>query len=80
LPAAWGWDVPVVSTPDGLPWIGPHRNYRFTFLPWHSVGMEMGWHGSRRARRCDFCAASRRETTTRSGSYGICDAGRAGTV
>ena len=27
LPAAWSWAVPVVSTLDGLPWIGPHRNY-----------------------------------------------------
>ena len=26
LPAAWGWDMPVVSGPDGLPWIGPHRS------------------------------------------------------
>lgn len=40
LPAAWGWDVPVVSTPDGLPWIGPHRNY-----PFHFFAMAFGWHG-----------------------------------
>ena len=40
LPAAWGWDVPVVSTPDGLPWIGPHRNY-----PFHFFSMAFGWHG-----------------------------------
>ena len=40
LPAAWGWDVPVISTPDGLPWIGPHRNY-----PFHFFAMAFGWHG-----------------------------------
>jgi glycine/D-amino acid oxidase-like deaminating enzyme len=40
LPAAWGWDVPVVTTPDGLPWIGPHRNY-----PFHFFALAFGWHG-----------------------------------
>ena len=40
LPAAWGWSIPVVSTPDRLPWIGPHRNY-----PFHFFAMAMGWHG-----------------------------------
>jgi glycine/D-amino acid oxidase-like deaminating enzyme len=40
LPAAWAWSTPVVSTPDGLPWIGPHRNY-----PHHFFGLAMGWHG-----------------------------------
>jgi glycine/D-amino acid oxidase-like deaminating enzyme len=40
LPAAWGWSLPVVSTPDGLPWIGPHRNY-----PHHFFALAMGWHG-----------------------------------
>jgi glycine/D-amino acid oxidase-like deaminating enzyme len=40
LPAAWGWSVPVISTPDGLPWIGPHRNY-----PFHYFALAMGWHG-----------------------------------
>ena len=40
LPAHWGWDLPVVSTPDGLPWIGPHRNY-----PFHFFAMAFGWHG-----------------------------------
>ncbi len=40
LPAAWGWDVPIVTTPDGLPWIGPHRNY-----PFHFFSMAFGWHG-----------------------------------
>jgi glycine/D-amino acid oxidase-like deaminating enzyme len=40
LPAAWGWQVPVVSTADGLPWIGAHRNY-----PHHFFAMAFGWHG-----------------------------------
>jgi glycine/D-amino acid oxidase-like deaminating enzyme len=40
IPAAWGWRVPVVSTPDGLPWIGTHRNF-----PFHFFAMAMGWHG-----------------------------------
>jgi glycine/D-amino acid oxidase-like deaminating enzyme len=40
LPGAWSWDVPVVSTPDSLPWIGPHRNY-----PFHFFSMAFGWHG-----------------------------------
>lgn len=40
LPAAWSWEVPVVSTLDGLPWIGPHRNY-----PFHFFAMALGWHG-----------------------------------
>ena len=40
LPARWGWDVPVCSTQDGLPWIGPHRNY-----PFHFFALAFGWHG-----------------------------------
>ena len=40
LPAAWGWSVPIVTTPDGLPWIGPHRNY-----PHHFFVLATGWHG-----------------------------------
>ena len=40
LACAWGWRLPVVSTPDGLPWIGPHRNY-----PHHFFALAMGWHG-----------------------------------
>jgi gamma-glutamylputrescine oxidase len=40
LRAAWGWDLPIVSTPDTLPWIGPHRNY-----PFHFLSMAFGWHG-----------------------------------
>jgi glycine/D-amino acid oxidase-like deaminating enzyme len=40
LPAAWGWSVPVVSTPDGLPWVGVHRNY-----PHHFFALAFGWQG-----------------------------------
>jgi glycine/D-amino acid oxidase-like deaminating enzyme len=40
LPARWGWSVPVIGTADGLPWIGPHRNF-----PFHFFAMAFGWHG-----------------------------------
>jgi glycine/D-amino acid oxidase-like deaminating enzyme len=40
LPAAAGWDGPVVRAADGLPWIGPHRNY-----PFHFFAFALGWHG-----------------------------------
>jgi glycine/D-amino acid oxidase-like deaminating enzyme len=40
LPAKWGWPVPIVCTADGLPWIGPHRNY-----PFHFFALAFGWHG-----------------------------------
>jgi glycine/D-amino acid oxidase-like deaminating enzyme len=40
LPPAFGWDVPVVTTVDGLPWIGPHRNY-----PFHFFSVAFGWNG-----------------------------------
>jgi glycine/D-amino acid oxidase-like deaminating enzyme len=40
LPARWSWTATVVNTPDGLPWIGPHRNY-----PFHFFSMAYGWHG-----------------------------------
>jgi glycine/D-amino acid oxidase-like deaminating enzyme len=40
LPAAWGWRVPLTVTPDGLPWIGTHRNY-----PFHFFALALGWHG-----------------------------------
>jgi gamma-glutamylputrescine oxidase len=39
LPAAFGWRVPVVSTADGLPWIGAHRNF-----PFHFFAVAFGWH------------------------------------
>jgi glycine/D-amino acid oxidase-like deaminating enzyme len=40
LPPACGWDMPIVTTADGLPWIGPHRNY-----PFHFFSVAFGWHG-----------------------------------
>jgi gamma-glutamylputrescine oxidase len=40
LRAQWGWDLPVVTAADGLPWIGPHRNY-----PFHFLALAFGWHG-----------------------------------
>ena len=40
LPARWGWETEIVRTMDGLPWIGPHRNY-----PFHFFAMGFGWHG-----------------------------------
>ena len=40
LPARWSWNTEVVTTPDGLPWIGPHRNY-----PFHFFSLAFGWHG-----------------------------------
>lgn len=53
LPARWGWAIPVVTTPDGLPWIGPHRNYPFHFFSlafgWHSDGL--AFHAAKAALR-----------------------------
>ena len=53
LQPAWGWAVPVVSTVDGLPWIGPHRNYPFHFFAmafgWQGDGL--AWHAARAALR-----------------------------
>jgi glycine/D-amino acid oxidase-like deaminating enzyme len=46
LPGEWSWDIPVVTTPDGLPWIGTHRNY-----PFHFFAMALGWHGDALAWR-----------------------------
>jgi glycine/D-amino acid oxidase-like deaminating enzyme len=40
LRAHWGWDLPIVTAADGLPWIGPHRNY-----PFHFLALAFGWHG-----------------------------------
>lgn len=40
LPAASGWRLPIVSTADGLPWIGAHRNF-----PFHFFAVAFGWHG-----------------------------------
>ena len=40
LKAQWAWSLPVVTTLDGLPWVGTHRNY-----PFHFFGIALGWHG-----------------------------------
>jgi glycine/D-amino acid oxidase-like deaminating enzyme len=40
LKAEWAWSLPIVSTLDGLPWVGLHRNY-----PFHFFGIALGWHG-----------------------------------
>jgi glycine/D-amino acid oxidase-like deaminating enzyme len=65
LPAHWGWPVQLVSTADGLPWIGPHRNY-----PFHFFGLAFGWHGdglawfAARAALRHFTDAAKREDQT----------------
>jgi glycine/D-amino acid oxidase-like deaminating enzyme len=40
LPSRWSWRLPLSSTVDGLPWVGPHRNY-----PFHFFALAFGWHG-----------------------------------
>lgn len=40
LPARFSWPMRIVTTADGLPWIGGHRNY-----PFHFFAMALGWHG-----------------------------------
>jgi glycine/D-amino acid oxidase-like deaminating enzyme len=40
LPARWSWPVPLSTTADGLPWVGPHRNY-----PFHFFALAFGWQG-----------------------------------
>jgi glycine/D-amino acid oxidase-like deaminating enzyme len=32
--------MPVTTAADGLPWIGPHRNF-----PFHFFALAFGWHG-----------------------------------
>jgi glycine/D-amino acid oxidase-like deaminating enzyme len=44
LPARWSWTTPVVTTADGLPWVGPHRNY-----PFHFFALALGLHGNAHA-------------------------------
>ena len=62
LPARWSWRVPLTLTGDGLPWIGPHRNY-----PFHFFAMAFGWHGdalawtAAKAALGHFTGAGRRE-------------------
>ena len=62
LPARWGWSTPVISTADGLPWIGSHRNYPFHFFAlafgWHSDGL--AWLAAKAALR-HFTGERRRE-------------------
>jgi glycine/D-amino acid oxidase-like deaminating enzyme len=59
---AWSWDVPVVTTMDGLPWIGAHRNY-----PFHFFAIALGWHGdaiswfAARAAARHFCGEPKKE-------------------
>jgi glycine/D-amino acid oxidase-like deaminating enzyme len=38
LPPAYGWDLPYARTADGLPYIGPHRNYPHHLFAWGDVG------------------------------------------
>jgi glycine/D-amino acid oxidase-like deaminating enzyme len=40
-PAEWGWWVPFDDTVDGLPYIGPHRNF-----PRHLFALGLGRHGA----------------------------------
>ena len=40
IQAAFAWDAPLASTPDGAPFIGPHRN-----LPGHLFALGFGRHG-----------------------------------
>ena len=39
-PAEWGWWLPFDDTVDGLPYVGPHRNF-----PRHLFALGMGRHG-----------------------------------
>ncbi|MCC7010708.1 MAG: FAD-binding oxidoreductase [Acidobacteria bacterium] len=41
LPIAQAWPQTVTATADGLPWIGPHRNY-----PFHFFALGLGVHGA----------------------------------
>jgi len=62
LPAKWSWATPVVTTMDGLPWIGPHRNYPFHFfaLALGAHGDALAWFAAKAALR-HFTDAARRE-------------------
>lgn len=65
LPAASVWPLRLVSTADGLPYIGVHRNY-----PFHFFALGLGWHGetfawtAARAALRHFSGESRREDRT----------------
>ena len=58
--AQWAWDVPIVSTLDGMPWIGPHRNY-----PFHFFAMALGWHADSLAWFAARAAVRQAEGTTK---------------
>jgi glycine/D-amino acid oxidase-like deaminating enzyme len=68
LPAKWGWRVPVVSTADGLPWIGAHRNYPFHFfaIAFGAHGDGLAWHAAKAGLR-QFTD----EGTTEDGVFGF---------
>jgi glycine/D-amino acid oxidase-like deaminating enzyme len=62
---AWSWSTPVVTTMDGLPWIGAHRNY-----PFHFFAMALGWHGdalswfAAKAAARHFCGEPKKDDET----------------
>jgi len=62
---AWAWSTPVVTTMDGLPWIGAHRNY-----PFHFFAMALGWHGdalswfAAKAAARHFCGEPKKDDDT----------------
>jgi glycine/D-amino acid oxidase-like deaminating enzyme len=62
LPARWSWSAPVVTTMDGLPWIGPHRNHPFHFfaLALGMHGPALAWFAAKSALR-HFTGTTRRE-------------------
>jgi glycine/D-amino acid oxidase-like deaminating enzyme len=62
LPAKWSWTLPVATTMDGLPWIGPHRNHPFHFfaLALGLNGDAFAWFAAKAALR-HFTDAARRE-------------------
>ena len=62
LSARWSWTTPVVTTADGLPWIGPHRNHPFHFfaIALGASGDALGWFAAKAALR-HFTGAARRE-------------------
>jgi glycine/D-amino acid oxidase-like deaminating enzyme len=41
LPAAWAWDAVAAETVDGVPYLGPHRNF-----PHHLFALGCGRHGA----------------------------------
>ena len=41
IPPAYGWDAPYARTADGLPYIGPHRNYPHHLFAFGDAGHSM---------------------------------------